>query len=117
MNKKSFISLFALIVLVGGFYPAYGYFCGKVFSRGKTESQKVTESFVGDRYFHPDEGRLKIALRSALEQAPSVAGARNMPIETVERIILAHIEFPTLSLIGKKTVDTAEINRALDQIN
>lgn len=130
-KKNSWIALFALTVGLAGFYPAYTFLLSQS-SLGKAESllaakgMIVGEDFKDDKYFLPgslpddmvtSEGafQFKITLKEALQQAPRIAAARGVTIDAVEKVILSQIEFPTLTLLGKKWVHVLELNLALDQ--
>lgn len=132
MNKKnSWIALSALTLGLAGFYPAYVFLVDHSALRREesligSKTYVVGQKMTGDAYFRTnalerdvptsEKTKLRMPLKEALEQAPRIAMARNLPIGAVEKIILSRIEFPTLTLLGKKWVDAAELNFALDQL-
>lgn len=53
---------------------------------------------------------------SAYYQAERVAAARGIPIETVEQLIVDHIEAPTFGILGEVRVNVLGLNLALDAL-
>ena len=51
---------------------------------------------------------------AALAQAPRVARVRNLPVATVEALVAAHVDGPTLGFLGEPHVNVLALNRALD---
>ena len=74
----------------------------------KTPTELVTASASGlDPHISP---------KAALFQAKRVAEARNIPIDTVKKIINEKTQKPFLNLFGKPTVNVLELNLALDAL-
>ena len=55
-----------------------------------------------------------ISPEAAQVQAPRVAAARHLPLDTVTALIAAHTEVPLLGFIGERRVNVLELNLALD---
>ncbi len=55
-----------------------------------------------------------ISPQNAAAQAPRIASARGLPLETVRRVIAAHTEGPALGFLGQTRVNVLEANQALD---
>lgn len=119
---KSWISIGSLTLLLAGFYPAFVFVSSKCLFQ-KQEARflaewNLDEALNNPRYFQSvekEEG-FQIALQEALLQAPRIAKLRDVPLETVENLILAHIQFPTSTLLGRKQVSLFELNLALDRL-
>ena len=74
----------------------------------KTPTELVTASASGlDPHISP---------KAALFQAKRVAEARNIPIDTVNKLINEKTQIPFLNLFGKPTVNVLELNLALDAL-
>lgn len=58
-----------------------------------------------------------ISPAAALFQAQRVADARNIPVETVRRLIHTHIELPAAGILGEARVNVLELNLALDELS
>ena len=56
----------------------------------------------------------EISPEAARYQAPRVAAARHLPPATVESLIAAHTERPTLGFVGEPRVNVLALNLALD---
>ena len=69
----------------------------------------VTASFSG---LDPD-----ISVANADLQAPRVAKARNLPLDTVTGLVKAHTDDRLLGVIGEKTVNVLDLNLALDALH
>jgi K+-transporting ATPase ATPase C chain len=57
-----------------------------------------------------------ISPAAALFQAQRVAEARNLPVETVRRLIETHTELPAAGILGEPRVNVLELNLALDEL-
>jgi potassium-transporting ATPase KdpC subunit len=57
-----------------------------------------------------------ISPENALLQAPRVARARGLPLETVHLLIRAHTQAPALGFLGDPGVNVLELNLALDSL-
>lgn len=57
-----------------------------------------------------------ISPAAARFQAQRVATARNVPVETVRRLIDAHTELPVAGILGEARVNVLELNLALDEL-
>ncbi|MBE3555429.1 MAG: potassium-transporting ATPase subunit C, partial [Thermicanus sp.] len=57
-----------------------------------------------------------ISPAAAFFQAPTVAKARNLPLDTVENMIRAHIKPRQFGILGEPRVNVLELNMALDQL-
>jgi len=57
-----------------------------------------------------------ISPAAALFQAQRVAEARNLPVETVRRLIETHTELPAAGILGEARVNVLELNLALDEL-
>jgi K+-transporting ATPase ATPase C chain len=55
-----------------------------------------------------------ISPENAAFQAPRIAKARDLPLDTVQAVIAAHTKAPLLGFIGQRTVNVLAVNRALD---
>ena len=55
-----------------------------------------------------------ISPRNAAFQAPRIAMARNLPLDTVKAVIAAHTTQPLLGIFGQPAVNVLAVNRALD---
>jgi potassium-transporting ATPase KdpC subunit len=69
----------------------------------------VTASFSG---LDPD-----ISVANASLQAARVAKARNLPVDTMMRLIKSHTDNRLLGVIGEKTVNVLDLNLALDALH
>jgi potassium-transporting ATPase KdpC subunit len=69
----------------------------------------VTASFSG---LDPD-----VSIANADLQAARVAKARNLPVDTVMRMIASHTDGRLLGVIGEKTVNVLDLNLALDALH
>jgi potassium-transporting ATPase KdpC subunit len=69
----------------------------------------VTASFSG---LDPD-----ISVANADLQAARVAKARNLPLGTVMSLVRSHTDGRLLGVIGEKTVNVLDLNRALDALH
>ncbi|MDX6021003.1 potassium-transporting ATPase subunit KdpC [Scandinavium sp. V105_16] len=49
-------------------------------------------------------------------QIPRVANARQLPVETVAKLVAAHTQLPLVSFIGQPVVNIVELNMALDAL-
>lgn len=57
-----------------------------------------------------------ISLKSAYLQAPRVARAREIDVETVNGIILKQAEKPIFDILGEERVNILMLNKALDAL-
>ncbi|GEM_PF-7075555 len=57
-----------------------------------------------------------ISVAAGLYQAPRVAGARGLPVETVRRLVAQHSEGRQFGILGEPRVHVLELNRALDTL-
>jgi K+-transporting ATPase ATPase C chain len=69
----------------------------------------VTASFSG---LDPD-----ISIANADVQAARVAKARNLPLDTVMRMISSHTNGRLLDVIGERTINVLDLNLALDRVH
>ncbi len=117
MNKnKSWIAVAALTVGLAGFYPSYVFLAGQTVFKHQDIGMKITDALSAGIYFK-ETAKGKISLRDALEQAPRIAAARGLPLDAIEKAVLSRIEFPTLTLLGNRWVDAADLNRTLDRFS
>lgn len=56
-----------------------------------------------------------ISPEAAIYQAPRVAKARNVPVESIVALINAHVHARTFGFLGERRVNLLELNLALDQ--
>jgi len=74
---------------------------------GQVSSEMLTASGAGlDPHIPPAAATL---------QAARVAGARGVPLERVQALILSHTKPPTLGFLGRARVNVLELNLALDE--
>jgi K+-transporting ATPase ATPase C chain len=59
----------------------------------------------------------QISVANAALQAPRVAKARNMSVDTVRELISAHTDGRSLGFLGEPGVNVLELNLALDRTN
>ncbi len=58
-----------------------------------------------------------ISIQSALVQISRVARARNLSEETLNRLVVKHIENKQFGFLGEQRINVLELNLALDSIN
>ena len=115
-KKNSWIAVTALTVGLAAFYPAYVFLASRTVLKQEDIGTRISDAFSEPSYFS-GTAKGKISLRAALEQAPRIAAARGLSIGAIEKAILSRVEFPTLTLLGNKWIDAAELNRTLDQLS
>jgi potassium-transporting ATPase KdpC subunit len=57
-----------------------------------------------------------ISVQSALIQVPHVAGARNLSEETLNALVVEHIENRQFGFLGEQRINVLELNLALDKM-
>ncbi len=113
-QRKSWIAIAALTVGLAGFYPSYVFLAAKTVFKHEEIGSKISDS---EGIYFTETAKGKISLKAALEQAPRIAAARGLAIDAVEKVILSSVEFPTLTLLGNRWVDAADLNRTLDRFS
>jgi len=58
-----------------------------------------------------------ISVANALDQAPRVAGARDLPVAQVVALVHAHIRTQPWGFLGENTVNVLDLNLALDRLH
>lgn len=99
-----------ITLAVGGFFPLFVLSYSSVFPRPSRANLPISTS--SGNYFNAG-AQTHLSLKEALAQAPGVAAARGIPLEKMEKLILAHIKLPAFSLMEKQRVHVAELNAAL----
>ena len=93
-----------LVKTVAGRVAAYI----KAYGPGPVPADAVTSSGSG---LDPD-----ISIANALRQAPSVAKARHLPVETVQSLVQKMTHHAFLGVIGNNYVNVLDLNLALDHL-